>query len=100
MIFHAAGWTCSLFTSFCLESCIWPDAILQWTDSERASDFVQIWHTGSDYTSIRRRRHELYMRVERESPNSPRLKEAKRKFSFPNFLWHQKDWSQKILASW
>jgi hypothetical protein len=29
-IFHAAGWTCLCFTSFYLESCIWPDAISRW----------------------------------------------------------------------
>jgi hypothetical protein len=43
--FHTAGYTSPFFTSFYLETCIWPDAVSWWNrqrNSECASNFVQI----------------------------------------------------------
>jgi hypothetical protein len=38
--FYSAGWTCWLFMSFYMESCIWPDAIFQWI---RHTNSIKFW---------------------------------------------------------
>jgi hypothetical protein len=40
--FQAAEWTCWLFKTLYLESCIWPDAISRGSDKGTASNFVKI----------------------------------------------------------
>jgi hypothetical protein len=76
--FHAAGWPCGFFTSFCLESCM---RFRDGSGTGTASVHQLLCKSrkkcdrdpGNDRTSVRGRKHEPYT----ESPNSQRPKEMR-----------------------
>jgi hypothetical protein len=97
------SWTDVLFfTSFYLESCIWPDEISQWTDKGKVSNVVKI--------SGKVRRRPLH-RLDKRSGKKVWAVHGKSKFTETekgergeeqsqehahHFLWHQGDCSQII----